>query len=498
MFLPLFLLYFCLSFIYNGLRPLKMSLVMAASSAGAEIIPFLKVWGIVPGAVFFTWLFARLSRRFNFEKTFYVMILIFLGYFLFFAAVLLPANEFCTLDGLSSLLGAILPEGFRGFISMVRYWHLSLFYVFCEVWSSSIMFVLYWGFVNEVTPIESAGRFYPLYNLGGNLASTVVGLIVTGFSRSSGTDQGLDFALRIILLLVAVGGLSIALYRYASQNYASKNTGLLAHPDNAARRGRRNGGVGPTKEKKISFSLMESLKHLFRSRYLLFLLVLVIAYNLVFNLVDVMWSQKVKDYFGKDWVQMAGFMGRVTTMKGLLSSVFVFAAHVIIRRFGWKKAAMITPLSILITSLMFFPLISFEHSELFSALVVEWFNTSALWLAVFVGSFQNSLTRGTKYSIYDSVKEMAFIPLSTDLKRQGKAVIDGIASRLGKSSGSVFYMVLLPVCGSLQATIPFIAFLAVSVTLFWLYSISSLDRLMKEELKKKQLSRLAGGKKTKA
>ncbi|MDD9951609.1 MAG: Npt1/Npt2 family nucleotide transporter, partial [Zetaproteobacteria bacterium] len=39
-----------MTFIYNFLRPLKSTLVIAMSTSGAEAIPFLKVWGILPAA----------------------------------------------------------------------------------------------------------------------------------------------------------------------------------------------------------------------------------------------------------------------------------------------------------------------------------------------------------------------------------------------------------------------------------------------------------------
>lgn len=474
LFLPISLLYFCLSCIYNGLRPLKLSLVMAASPAGAEIIPFLKIWGIIPGAIFFTWLFTTLSKRFAFHQVFYITISIFLSYYLLFATILLPSSESCSLDALSILLSDLLPRGLRGFISMVQYWHLSLFYVFCETWSSSIMYLLFWGFVNDITPMESAGRFYPLYNLGGNLASTVVGMAVTALSRSTTKENEADFALKIILALSAIGLFSIFLYYLSSRIAQSESKTEDPSPDQPQSAKHQN---------RETLSLRKSIIHLLHSRYLLFLLVLVIAYNLVFNLVDVMWGQKVKDYFGQDWVQMTGFMGQVTTMKGIISSLLVFVAHIIIRKFGWKKAALITPLSILVSSIFFFSLVFFHDSEFLTAIITELLNSSVLWVAMIIGSVQNSLTRATKYSIYDSIKEMAFIPLSTSMRHQGKAVIDGIASRIGKSSGSVFYALLLPLCGSLQETIPYVSVIAISVTLFWIYSIISLDKLMKLKLR---------------
>src|SRR6266404_5491085 len=70
LFLPLVLIFFFICFNYNILRAAKDSLVVTAS--GAEIIPFMKVWAILPMALVMTLLFTRLSNRFSAEKVFYI------------------------------------------------------------------------------------------------------------------------------------------------------------------------------------------------------------------------------------------------------------------------------------------------------------------------------------------------------------------------------------------------------------------------------------------
>src|SRR3990167_8003962 len=89
-FLPLFVMYALICFNYNILRATKDTLVITAPSSGAEALPFIKVWAILPTAIFFTFLFTRLVNRFNQEKVFYIMMSIFLGFFLIFTTVLYP------------------------------------------------------------------------------------------------------------------------------------------------------------------------------------------------------------------------------------------------------------------------------------------------------------------------------------------------------------------------------------------------------------------------
>src|SRR3990167_10957147 len=99
-FIPMFFIFFFISFNYNALRACKDSLVVTAPHSGAEAIPFIKIWAILPGALLLTYLFTRLANRFSREKVFYIMMCLFLGFFLLFTFVLFPAQEYFHPHGL--------------------------------------------------------------------------------------------------------------------------------------------------------------------------------------------------------------------------------------------------------------------------------------------------------------------------------------------------------------------------------------------------------------
>src|SRR3990172_9956811 len=92
-FIPLLLIFFLVGFNYSLLRATKDALVVTAPSSGAEALPFLKVWAIVPMALLFTFIFTRVSNRLSREKIFYVMMSIFLVFFLLFMFVLYPCQD---------------------------------------------------------------------------------------------------------------------------------------------------------------------------------------------------------------------------------------------------------------------------------------------------------------------------------------------------------------------------------------------------------------------
>src|SRR5436309_1998028 len=80
-FLPMFFIFFFIAFNYNILRSYKDTIVITASHSGAETIPFIKLWAVLPSAVLFTLLFTRLANRFSREKVFYIIMSIFLVFF---------------------------------------------------------------------------------------------------------------------------------------------------------------------------------------------------------------------------------------------------------------------------------------------------------------------------------------------------------------------------------------------------------------------------------
>ena len=66
------------------------------------------------------------------------------------------------------------------------------------------------------------------------------------------------------------------------------------------------------------------------------------------------------------------------------------------------------------------------------------------------------MTRALKYTLFDATKELAFIPLSKECKLKGKAAIDGIGSRIGKSGGSIIHQGLLLCFGSVASSTPYV------------------------------------------
>src|SRR5271154_1867432 len=91
--LPMFLMFFFISFNYTILRDTKDTLIVTAPGSGAEAIPFLKVWGVLPVAILFMIIYAKLSNVLSKTSLFYTTIISFITFFGLFALVLYPARD---------------------------------------------------------------------------------------------------------------------------------------------------------------------------------------------------------------------------------------------------------------------------------------------------------------------------------------------------------------------------------------------------------------------
>merc|ERR1719379_3294849 len=103
------------------------------------------------------------------------------------------------------------------------------------------------------------------------------------------------------------------------------------------------------------------------------------------------------------------------------------------------------------------------------------FGLTPLMLAVIVGAAQNVFTKSAKYGMFDPTKEMAYIPLDQEQKTKGKAAIDVIASRMGKSGGSLIQQFLIVFLGNLSACAPYIGLFLLVITLGWIRAVLRLN-----------------------
>jgi AAA family ATP:ADP antiporter len=72
---------------------------------------------------------------------------------------------------------------------------------------------------------------------------------------------------------------------------------------------------------------------------------------------------------------------------------------------------------------------------------------------------------------------MAYIPLDQDSKVKGKAAIDVLGSRIGKSGGSLIQQILVFGFGNIINAAPAVAVIYYSVLLAWISAANTLSQL---------------------
>lgn len=448
--IPMLFIFFLISFDYNVLRTMKDALVVTAKSSGAEVIPFIKVWVMFPGAIVMTYLFTRLSNRFSRETVIYSLLGLFLAYFFVFAFFIYPYRDSLHANELADYLQTVLPSGAKGFIAMIRYWSFTSFYAMSELWSNIILFLLFWGFANQVTRVGEAKRFYGLFGIGANLSGVAAGSASIYFFAQEfnpnipfGNDAWEQSMMIMISLVIIAGFSAIALFRW--MNITVLTDPLYYDAKDALDDGKIKGKM----------SMRKNFAYLFKSDYLVSIAIIAIAYNLVINLVEVVWKHQVRELYPNPQ-DYSLYMNQVTTIIGIIATLTsIFVAGNSIRKFGWTFTAMLTPVILSITSICFFGFFFFKLE--LATLSFAIFGASPLAMAVFFGSAQNIMSRAAKYTVFDATMQMAFVPLDPESKTKGKAAIDGVCSRLGKSSGSVIHQTLLLTFTTISASAPYVA-----------------------------------------
>lgn len=361
-------------------------------------------------------------------------------------------------------LAAKLPPGFVAPIAILKNWTFAVFYTLAELWGSVVVSLLFWGFANEVTTVDEAKKYYPLFGLMANVALIFSGQYVRFVSDiraklPPGVD-GWALSLKYLMSMIGVGGLVIIGCYYYMQRKVLTDPKLFS-PRKAK-----------SSKQKTKLGLVESAKYLGQSKYIRDLATLVIAYGMSINIVEVTWKSRLRAAY-PDPNAYSTFMGNFSTCTGIVTFIMMLVGRFIFRKFGWGAAAVVTPLVLGVTGIMFFSLILFADTV---SPFIAAIGTTPLIAAVMIGAAQNILSKSSKYSLFDPCKEMAYIPLDVEQKSKGKAAVDVIGNPLGKSGGSFIQQILIFSMGSLAASTPYLAVILFAIIGMWLAAAKSLDK----------------------
>lgn len=469
-FLPMCLVMFFILFNYTILRNTKDALIVADPAAGAAVLSSLKLYVVMPSAVLFVVLYAKLTNMFSREALFVGIVSVFVAFFLLFAFVLYPNLDVLhpSLERVNELRAAF--PRFQAIIPVWGVWTYSLFYTLSELWGSVMLSLLFWQFANDIIRTDEAKRFYALFGLVANVSLIFAGQLNKYLSKA-GVDvpEGVDpwgVSLRYISLAVAAAGIAaIALYTYLNV-VVLKDPRFQSETDTGAAKKGKGG--------KPKLGIGESFKYIFTNPYIGFIALLVIGYGISVNVIEVVWKNNLKTAYTTK-AEYNAFMGDFSTMTGIATMLLIMFTKGLVRKFGWFTGAIVTPLVTIVTGGLFFFCIF--GADIFGPIAAGLGMTLPVLIA-YIGAAQNILTKGTKYSNFDPTKEMAFIPLDAELKSKGKAAVDVIGGRLGKAGGSLVQQILFSLMSTTEvmAIAPYLTGVVALVVGAWAAAVFGLNK----------------------
>lgn len=480
-FLPMGIMMFCILFIYTVLRDTKDAILVNSPGAGAESLSFAKGIGVTASAVIFMIMYTKAANVFKREGLFYVTALPFLVFFGLFPYFIYPfvGSLHMSLDSIHALQ-ASYPNA-KWIIPLIGNWTYTLFYILSELWGSAVLSLLFWQFANSITPVHEARRFYGMFGFLGNFGLVLSGpgiIIVSRYVQSmklADRAQETGLMLQYLMAGVIVAG-AILLYTFYWTNRNVLTDKRYYDPE----------AMGETKKKKEKLSMMESFKFILHSPYLGLVAMLVLAYGVSINLFEGVWKGQIKIAYPSE-VEYNEVMGGLSTTTGLIALALMLIGSNLLRRFSWKACAMITPAVLLAGILVFFGVIYYNNTlipagmSIVEAISKGVINRELIVFGVVLGLFVNAFGKAVKYSLFDPTKEMAYIPLDPELKTKGKAAVDVIGGRGGKSLGSYIQMGLLTGTGAaLYQLVPIIAPIVIGIVVLWLLSVLKLSTKFQE------------------
>jgi ATP:ADP antiporter, AAA family len=441
-------------YVFTVLRGLEYSMLVPI--LGAEMISTVELYGLLPVSFFFMIFYIKLGKLFSRETVVYIMLVSFIILFWVFNQFILPYHDSLVLD--LSQYKESWPR-LKYPLMMLEHWDICSFYIISEMWGVIMLSLVYWQLANATNTVTEAKKFYVLYGAIGQIGLMFGGWVAMEIGHLYPSTLPNVWQLKVNWLVSSVLIASSALLFL----YFFIHSKVLSKVRNRS----------PSKA-KIKISVSDSFKYVFTSKYLGLIALLIICYGVSITLTETIWKNQIKILY-PDQTDYNSFMGMYQMYLGMGSATGMMFGVLSLRKLSWFGNSIITPMSFFISGLLFFMFILLRDE---SATLLELIGTTVTVAAVMTGMVQNVIAKSFKYSIFDASKEIAFIPLDEELKINGKAAVDVIGTRIGRSSGSIIIygmLTFIPNATIDSLTGLMFTFFMIFIAL-WFYAVFSLSK----------------------
>jgi AAA family ATP:ADP antiporter len=462
------LLMFNMLLCQNIIRNIKDSWVVTL--IGAQSISFIKLWLEVPAGALFVFVYTKICNKVNLFWVFRLVVLFFIIYFVIFLFILMPNIQALQMQQETvDFLVASCPHA-KWFILLASQWIIVSFYVMGETLPIILFPILFWQIANNTSSVEQSQRFYPSLSFFGQSNLIAVSFLIQYFksdnivitlltkyfffeNSSSGLIIKIKCLLAIVLLLFFI---CLFLHKLLDNNIRNSDSANYYIP--------------------LKLNIKDTLKLAFSSSYTLRIVAVVLCYSLTINLIEILALEKINIYYSSDTQDVMQYHAKVTGYIGGATLIFSLLGSHIIAIIGWLFAASLTPIVIFVTGLMFFAGVIFEDSWAYK-FKPFYQNKSFLALVLVLYAVYAVLSKSIKYSLFDATKEMAYVPLSVELKTKGKAALETFSIKIAKILGSsvqsvVFVMLPTATCSDNKFLLLIIFVLCCS---FWLSNVRKIN-----------------------
>ncbi len=308
----------------------------------------------------------------------------------------------------SSLLFFIVTTPLFGLIFMGKVEPPSWFPLAFWIWSNVFVIVLitqFWIVINDVFNPREAKRLIGFFGSGGILGGIIGGLFA-GYFATTIPDYLLYIAAGILTIsCIFINYIFIWQKRNQVQDKISKKQ-----------------PIRQKKTEKVGFR--SSLNAVRKHKYLVLLAAVVTLTEVVSTLIDFQ-AKTFIDYIvlDKNLMSVFGYFEAALLVIPLLFQLFLTSK--IIKRYGVRFALLLYPIIILLCSL---GLAGFAM-------------TAGLIFAIIIKTSDKSLS----FSINQSVRELLFIPVSSEFKNRVKIFIDMFINRVAKGAGALILLLIIAI-----------------------------------------------------
>jgi ATP:ADP antiporter, AAA family len=300
---------------------------------------------------------------------------------------------------------------------------------FIRIWCDLYIVILvetFWSIVNINFPKKSAPYLYGLLCAAGTLGSMAGNAYVYKYSESIGTESLIVLVIPIMIMM----SLCAISLQFALKSKTSSSAPI------------------ERKNQITESSLWSSIQVVWQSKYLVWILAIVLLSQITVTLIDYQYKTILKDYFPL-LDQRSQIQGMIYFSIDVGALVTQLLTGFILIRFGAGRTlvGISAFLGILALVPLFFPIFT-----LIAAL--------------------KSSSKFLTYSLFKSAKEILYLPLTYREQTQGKALIDIMAYRQAKIIASILLLLLT----RYQVSLQFLQYLTLASIVFWMLASIYLHR----------------------